>query len=135
MVINFDIDHLLNRKKTILSKENGDVYVYGIYDFSYKYRTRIYDGNDLELGYVYKDIARDEDIVCFADKDDKLTGSLKKEDGTYRLEPGNIVFTGDYKEGEAADLFVFHNGQIIAAEDEMLMAVMTLFALAEIDRQ
>ena len=60
MELYYEYDNYLKRLKTPLWQEKGRVLYYGIYDFSYKYRTRIFDVDDNEIAYVEKDITAEE---------------------------------------------------------------------------
>ena len=63
MELYYEYDNYLKRLKTPLWQEKGRVLYYGIYDFSYKYRTRIFDVDDNEIAYVEKDITAEKPCV------------------------------------------------------------------------
>ena len=82
MVIYYDEDHLKNRQETFLRDEKGNVLYRGIYDFSYKYRTRLFE--DLsERAYVELDITSEYPRVVLCDPDGRKIGELIRKEGLY----------------------------------------------------
>lgn len=73
MIYTYNPDDLKSRTKTTIFNDEGRMVFWGIYDFSYKYRTRIYDADDEEIMYVQKEIGLpDEPVVCYDSKGRKL---------------------------------------------------------------
>ena len=136
MELVFSEDNLMERKKTQLSDENGQLLYWGIYDFAYKYRTRIYDHNDNEIAYVEKDIASSDTPVFFYDPLDKVIGNIfRKKDGCssgpegYEIKEDDVVI-------EVEGLMRKENGRLIIYDEEkVLKCLMIMFGMIEIKRQ
>jgi hypothetical protein len=135
MQLVYDNNERLSRNKTQVFDEEGKLRFWSIYDFSFKYRTRIYDDKDHEIAYVEKDVALKEDVVCFYDPLGKKTGLLKKEEGQYILEPDGLIYKGDPLKGEIEGFLRISEGKIEIEKDaDVLKAIEVLFALIEIER-
>ena len=63
----FKYNDLIQRNRTELLSETGDLCFWGIYDFAFKYRTRIFDKEDVEIACVEKDVTASKDTVRFYD--------------------------------------------------------------------
>ncbi|MBP5279941.1 MAG: hypothetical protein J6Z03_05615 [Erysipelotrichaceae bacterium] len=132
MIIGFDKDNLKKRLKTDFLCD-GKVLYWAIYDFSYKYRTRIFNGNDEEVAYVEKDILEDDKVNLFDNKGKKLDEIIKTSEG-YRS--GDHLYTGDIDNGGIEDLFVSEDGKLSIFDDkDVLYAIMFLCGLIEIVRK
>ena len=134
MVIYYDEDHLLNRQETLLCDEQGQILYRGIYDFSYKYRTRLFDSGNTELGYVELDITSEEPRVDLCDPDGDRIGFLIRKDGLY-LEPDHLTVEGERNRFLIRDLVKTENGKIIIPDEDTLKYVLLLFAMIEIERK
>ena len=136
MKLTYDHDHLISRSKTELFDEAGNLRYWGIYDFAFKHRTRIFDENDIETAYVQKDISLDEDVVVFCDGADHMIDKMIAEDGHYRLEKRGLIYTGNEEAGGIEGLMRIEKGCLEAnSEDDLQTAVMVLFSLIEIQRR
>ena len=135
MILRYDPDDLIHRRKTQLKDENGQTVFWGIYDFAYKYRTRIFDGEDSELGYVQLDVGKSVPEVFFSDPADEIKGRMIQEESHYLILPEGSVFEGNSKEGQIPGIMKITDGRL-ETEDEadLLRCVMVLFASVEIAR-
>ena len=130
MVIYYDEDHLRNRQETFLRDEKGIVLYRGIYDFSYKYRTRIFR-DPIEAAYVELDITSESPRVLFCDPDGKKIRELIRKDGLY-LDEIPVEKNGSgflYMSASAKD------GVLDTGEEDILTCVLLLFAMIEIERK
>ncbi len=135
MQLVYDNNERLSRNRTQLFDEEGKLCFWSIYDFSFKYRTRIYDAKDHEIAYVEKDVAAKEDVVFFYDPLGNKTGRLKKENGEFVLEPEGLIYKGDQSKGSIDGFLQIDAGKIqIENSDDVLKALEVLFALIEIER-
>ena len=135
MILRYDPDGLKNRKKTELKDENDHTAFWGIYDFAYKYRTRIFDGQDSELGYVQLDVSKPVPEVVFCDATDGILGHMIEEGDHYRILPEGIEFRGSCTEGQIPGIMKISNGELeIDKENDLLRCAMILFASVEIVR-
>ena len=135
MILRYDPVDLKNRRKTQLKNEEGNVLYWGIYDFAFKYRTRIYDSSDTEQGYVQLDLSRSVPEVVFYDNEDKPVGSMTVKDGSYLITPEGLLFTGDCAKGEITNVMKNTDGAIeIENGADPFRCVMVLFASVEIAR-
>ncbi len=130
MVIYYDEDHLKNRQETFLRDEKGNVLYRGIYDFSYKYRTRLFE--DLsERAYVELDITSEYPRVVLCDPDGRKIGELIRKEGLYLdgvpVEKNENGFR--YAGAFAKD------GVLDTGEEDVLKCVLLLFAMIEIERK
>ena len=131
MVLSFDCDHLKKRLKTELLND-GNVEYWGIYDFSYKYRTRIYDHNDNEIAYVEKDIYENGKVNMFDYKGNSLGKIIRTENG---YEIGDLVYKGNVDAGMIDNVLSIEEGKMtITDESRILLCIMCLFGLIEIER-
>lgn len=136
MKLIYDHDHLISRSKTELYDEAGNLRYWGIYDFAFKHRTRIFDENDIETAYVQKDISLDEDVVVFCDTADHVIDKMIAEDGHYLLEKRGLIYTGNEETGEIEGLMKIKKGCLeVNSEVELQTCVMILFSLVEIQRR
>lgn len=131
MIVNFEQDKLKNRDNVIIADENGKFICRGIYDFSYKHRSRIYDESDNEIAYVDGDVSSEKKKINFCDNQDNVIGSLddnivnpegwivKKVANAYLIE--NILIISDNKMEVLKDNYLFK-------------AILVLFALVERER-
>ena len=135
MELHYDNNDLLDRKRCELLDENGCLSYWGIYDFAFKYRTRIFDANDDEVAYVQKNIALTEDVVEFFDPGDQKIGSLLKSENGYHNYPEDLLYEGDVQKGMIKDFMKVTDHKLyIENKDEALKAAMILFALVEVER-
>ena len=135
MILRYNPDDLRNRKKTELKDKNDHTVFWGIYDFAYKYRTRIFDGKDNEMGYVQLDVSKSVPEVVFCDATDGILGHMIKKEDHYRILPEGMEFHGNSSEGEIPDIMKINNGELeIEKEDDLLRCVMVLYASVEIAR-
>ena len=135
MILRYDPDDLRNRKKTELKDENDHTVFWGIYDFAFKYRTRIFDGKDNELGYVQLDVGKAVPEVVFCDAFDETKGQMVREEDYYRILPEGMEFHGDSSKGEIPGIMKIRNGELeIDKTDDPLLCVMILYASVEIAR-
>lgn len=136
MKLLYDNDHLSKRDRTDLLAEEGKLRYWGIYDFAFKHRTRIFDENDIEVAYVEKDISLDEDVVELRNPDDSLIDRLAKRDDSYLLENKGWKYSGSFEEGKIEDIMKIEKGVLeFEKEEDILNCVMILFSLVEIIRQ
>ncbi|MBQ1788501.1 MAG: hypothetical protein II004_06180 [Erysipelotrichaceae bacterium] len=135
MILRYDPDDLRNRKKTELKDENDHTVFWGIYDFAFKYRTRIFDGKDNELGYVQLDVGKAVPEVVFCDAFDETKGQMVREEDHYQILPEGMEFHGDSSKGEIPGIMKIRNGELeIDKTDDPLLCVMILYASVEIVR-
>lgn len=135
MELVYDYHHLIERKRTDLLDEKGGIVLWGIYDFAFKYRTRIFNCSDEEVAYVEKDIAADEDIVNICDSAGKKIDALVRADGRLYLEKEGLLFSGDLREGKIEDYLRINEGRLmVERKEDLLKAAALLFSLVEIDR-
>ena len=136
MELVYDHDALVNRERCELRDEQGSVLYWGIYDFAFKYRTRIFDGNDDEVSFVQKDLESSLETVGIYDPADRKKGELLREEGLYLLQPEGKEYRGNIREGGIPSLMKVENGTLfVEDENEVLKAAEVLFALAQIDRK
>ena len=136
MKLLYDNDHLRRRDRTDLLDEEGKLRYWGIYDFAFKHRTRIFDENDIEVAYVQKDISLDTDVVDLRNPDDSKIDRLLAKDASYVLEDRGWKYSGSYEEGEIEGVMKIEKGVLeIESEKDILSCVMILFSLVEIIRQ
>ncbi len=135
MELVYDNHHLIERQRTDLLDEKGGIVLWGIYDFAFKYRTRIFSHNDEEVAYVEKDIAAKSDTVNIYDHTGKKIDALIRKDGGLYLEKEDLPFSGDLKEGEIKGMLRIRESRLmIERKEDLLKAVALLFSLVEIDR-
>ena len=132
MKIYFDLNNLINRQKTEIKDELGNLLYWGIYDFSYKYRTRIFSNNDNELMYVQKDISKDDNIVNICDLKDTVIDYIHGD----LLVNDNLKINGNYQTGDIEGLLHIEDGSMEILDDSKIdKCVAILFALVERERQ
>ena len=132
MKIYFDLNNLINRQKTEIKDELGNLLYWGIYDFSYKYRTRIFSNNDNELMYVQKDISKDDNIVNICDLKDTVIDYINGD----LLVNDNLKINGNYQIGDIEGLLHIEDGSMEILDDSKIdKCVAILFALVERERQ
>ena len=85
MELLFNADNFKKRLKTEFLDEKGNLYYWGIYDFSYKYRTRIYDKDNQEIYYVEKDIYDNNLVNLFDYKGNKVGEIIRKDAKEYPI--------------------------------------------------
>ena len=133
MILTFDPTSLKNRNRTEIKDLDGNLLYWSIYDFSYKYRTRIYDSNDIEDAYVEKMVEQDNKVRCVNLKDNKELYLLKTVNG---YEYGAYDYIGDIDKGYIEGIMELEDGQImISDENNMMMSIMLMFALIEAERE
>ena len=126
MILKYDPEDLRNRKMSRLKDENDHTVFWSIYDFAYKYRTRIFDGEDNELGYVQLDVSKAVPEVVFCDATDEIMGCMVKEEDYYRILPEGMEFHGNSSEGEIPGIMKIRNGELeIDIADDPLEVVST----------
>ena len=86
MKLLFDNDNRHLRNRTELRDGDGRLMFWGIYDFAFKYRTRIFDAHDIEIAYVEKDVTVSEDTVVFYDPANVWQKDAFKKVATYYTE-------------------------------------------------
>ena len=132
MKVYFDLNNLINRQKTEIKDELGNLLYWGIYDFSYKYRTRIFNNNDNELMYVQKDISKDDNIVNICDLKDTVIDYINGD----LLVNDNLKINGNYQIGDIEGLLHIEDGSMEILDDSKIdKCVAILFALVERERQ
>ncbi len=134
MVVYYDEDHLSNRQETFLYNESGEIRFRGIYDFSYKYRTRVFDPRGMELGYAELDITSPEPRVDLRNADGEPIAFLVRKGGLF-LEPDHLPVEGERSRFLIRDLVKAENGKMILPEEDVLKYVLLLFAMIEIERK
>ena len=135
MKLVYDKDNLIARNRTPLKDENGNLFCWGIYDFAFKYRTRIFNREDIEIAYIERNIAKENEPIEFFDplgnKEDAL---IVKDDKIY-LEKEGSFYEGDLEKGEIPGLLkIDHDVIEIINEERALKAIEVLFSLAEMER-
>ena len=133
MILSFDPIKLAERGRCELRDEDGRLVYWGIYDFAYKHRTRIYNSEGFEVAYVQKDISLEEAHVDFCDSEDHKIGALIKNNDTLIIQPEGYSYKGDYHKGEIEGLMKIEEGKL-EVNDDVLKGIMIMFALVEIDR-
>ena len=129
MELLFNADNFKKRLKTEFLDEKGNLYYWGIYDFSYKYRTRIYDKDSQEIYYVEKDIY-DNNLVNLFDYKGNKVGEIIRKDGTCILN--EYVFNGDIDDGKADNLFIVKDNCLtILDDDKAELIILFIFGLVE----
>ena len=135
MELFYDNHHLKKRLRTDLLDEKGGIVLWGIYDFAFKYRTRIFNPSDEEVAYVEKDIAAKSDVVNIFDPAGKKIDALVNTDGRLFLEKEGLLYDGDLREGTVEGLLHIDEGKLmIEREEDLLKAAALLFSLVEIER-
>lgn len=131
MIVNFEQDKLLNRDNVIITDENGKFIYRGIYDFSYKHRSRIYDESDNEIAYVNGDVSSDKKKVVFYDNQDNVIGYLDND--IVNPESWIVKKAGDNYLIEKV-LSISENEMEVLDDKNLFKAVLILFALVERER-
>ena len=136
MLITYDEKDLLSRSETLIRDEAGETLYRGIYDFSYKYRTRIYDARGEALAYVQLDITSDKPVVAFCDDADRILGCLQQEEDHYCVMPQGWILErrSDAALIEGIMTAERDHAEIVRAED-LFQCILILFALVEIGRK
>lgn len=132
MELYYEFDNYIKRLKTPLTDKNGRLLYYGIYDFSYKFRTRIFDENDNEISYVEKDITAEEPLVNAYAHDGTPLFKLYKEDDEYLVMPQGWRFKTDNSCFMIEHVMMADKKRVVC--DDMNIALPLLFALVEIQR-
>ncbi len=134
MELVYDENDLIKRNRCELKDENGVLRYWGIYDFAFKYRTRIFDERDEEIAYVQKDISAEENVVGFFDPADRKIGEMAEREGGFSIDGQDVLYSGNKTNGSCS-LFVKEEGRIFVKEDDQIRKVLCiLFGLSEIDR-
>ena len=132
MIISFDKDNLKKRLKTQFLVDGNTEY-WSVYDFSYKYRTRIFNNRNEEVAYTEKDIFYENKVNLFDYKGNRLDEIVKTDEG-YRSQ--KYLYIGDIDKGEIKDLFVNEDGTLSVLNDySVLYAIMFVTGLVEIERK
>ena len=132
MIISFDKDNLKKRLKTEFLTD-GKIEYCSIYDFSYKYRTRIFNSRNEEVGYAEKDIFSENKVNLFDNKGNRIDEIVKTDDG-YRSN--KYLYIGDIDKGEIKDLFVNKDGTLnVSDEDSVLYSITFVTGLVEAERK
>ena len=132
MELYYEFDNYIKRQKTPLKDENGRLLYYGIYDFSYKFRTRIFDAADNEISYVEKDITADKPLVKGFTHDNKLLFELTKENDEYQVMPQGWRFVMKDNGFVINNVMMADRNRVVS--DDMDIALPLLFAMVEIQR-
>lgn len=110
--------------------DNDKVVYYGIYDFAYKRRIRIFDDLDNELGYVQLQRGNIlEDVVC-CDKKDTILNIFNSNDVKGDVDNFNFVFEIDGKQIMRASKQDNECLIDVSKENEVL-AVMNMIAIID----
>ena len=132
MVIHFDTDNLKKRLKTEFLCD-GEILYWTVYDFAFKYRTRIFNDRNEEVAYVEKDIFSDDKANMFDHKGNKIDEMTKTPQG-YRT--GRYQYSGNIDKGEAEGLFENEEGKLtVFDENNVLAAIMSVAGMIEIARK
>ncbi len=132
MYINYDQNNLKNRQKTVFSCEGKTLYT-SIYDFAFKYRTRIFNDRNEEAAYVEKDIYATDKVIFFDGRGNRLDEMHRTAEG-YRCS--KYLYVGDIDKGEVKDLFANEDGKLtIYDENSILYVLMIVTGLIEIRRK
>ncbi len=132
MELYYEYDNYLKRLKTPLWQEKGRVLYYGIYDFSYKYRTRIFDVDDNEIAYVEKDITAEKPCVgAWLHSGEKLF-DLYREGDEYTVEPQGYRFKKTDNGFVIDGVMTADEGKVTG--DDIPLMLSLLFAMVEIAR-
>ena len=132
MYIVFDQDNLKKREETRFLCE-GEVIYSSIYDFAYKYRTRIFNEKNEEVAYVQKDIYSDDRVIFYDSKNRRLDELIRTDEG---YQSDKYLYVGDINNGEAEGLFINENGKLsIDDEKSILYAIMFMTGMIEINRK
>ena len=134
MVIYYDEDHLWNRQETFLTNPAKEILYRGIYDFSYKYRSRVFDPQGRELGYVQLDITSFFPHVDLCDPEGNRIAFLEKNEG-YLLEPDQLSVKKEGRSFRIEDVAEAENGKLNIRKEDPLKYVLLLFAMVEIERK
>lgn len=134
MLIFYEQDHLRNRQETLLRDVEGQILYRGIYDFSYKYRTRVFDPQGREAGYVELDITSVPTQVDLQGPDGNRIASLIRKEGLY-LEPEHLTVEKDHDGFFISGLMKAENGKMEVPDEDPLKYVLLLFAMIEIERK
>lgn len=132
MIIRFCEEDLLERRETHLRDENGELLYVSIYDFAYKYRTRLFSKDGTELGYAELNLTEKKPTVLLCDGKGTVIGRLI-EDGDLYLEPGHEQITGD-KRSFQLDGKVRKEEGSLSVEDDDLRYILLMYAMIEIER-
>ena len=132
MELYYEFDNYIKRLKTPLKDKNGCLLYYGIYDFSYKFRTRIFDADDNEISYVEKDITAESPLVNAFAHDGTLLFKLYKEDDEYSVIPQGWHFKTEKNCFMIEHVMMADRNRVVS--DDMNIALPLLFALVEIQR-
>ena len=132
MIITYDTDNLKKRLKTGFLVDEKMKF-YSIYDFAYKYRTRIFNDKNEEVAYVEKDILQADKVDLFDRKGNRLDTILKIAEG-YKSD--EYLYEGDIDNGEIKDLFANTEGKLTIFDDKsLLFVIMFITGLAEMMRE
>ncbi len=132
MVIEFDEDNLKKRLKTEFLCD-GRVLYWTVYDFAFKYRTRIFNSRNEEVAYVEKDIFSADKANLFDNKGNMIDEIIKTAEG---YKTGKYLYHGDIDKGEADGLFIIEDGKLrVIDEDDILSVIMFIAGSVEIARK
>ena len=132
MELYYDFDNYIQRLNTPLCDDKGRLLYYGIYDFSYKYRTRIFDADDNEIAYVEKDISSQKPCVRAFSNQRKPLFELYLEDDLYRVEPQGYSFRKDGNSFVIDDVMTADERKVVC--EDVPFSLSLLFAMVEITR-
>ncbi len=132
MIIDFDIDNLKKRQKTEFLCD-GEILYWSVYDFAYKYRTRIFNNRNEEVAYVEKDILIDDKANLYDYRGNKIDEITKTAQG---YKTSKYQYSGSIDKGEAEGLFINEEGKLsVFDEKNVLSAVMFSAGVIEIARK
>ena len=136
MKLFYDHDHLIAKDRTVFVDEEGKMRYWGIYDFSFKHRSRIFDPDDREAGYVQKDVSREEDVVELFDPSGTVLDELCREGDDFHLKRRDLRYTGDIAKGGIEGFLSADQGILeVKREEDVLFGIMVIFGLSEMMRK
>ena len=104
-----------------------------VYDFAFKYRTRIFNSRNEEVAYVEKNIFTADKANLFDNKGNMIDEIIKTAEG---YKTGKYLYHGDIDKGEADGLFINEDGKLrVIDEDDILSVIMFIAGSVEIARK
>lgn len=126
---------LKERNRCEIRNEAGKLLYWGIYDFSYKYRTRIYDAGNEEQGYVQLDSTAGFRQVSINDPEDHPIAFIKKETDAYFLFPEKLRIQTTAAGFRLESVMIAERGKMeVYDEKDLLISSMLLFGMVLMQR-
>ena len=142
MLLILDKNTFSLQDKVELKDENNNLKYWSIYDFAYKNRTRLFDENDNEIGYLQFKVLSSQDEIGFYHIDGNKITSLKLNEDLkdeYYLETLNWYIKGDIKkwnykvvDKDNKEIMSVETDKAIIIDDlDVVNCLMIIFALGD----